>query len=172
MSEFNLPPSAETSKSTNKGKTSVKDLTDKKDVKADPAKDEKEAVKPLYSEEELLKIFDEIIFAGVYTENINVRNKLKITLKTRTAEEIEDITQQLDSTTANLISTLNEKRSLLNLHYALVSYQGQDLSFMPTDKKQAFINKLPAVIVGVMINCLQKFDSKVFTACKEGEENF
>jgi transcriptional regulator of NAD metabolism len=128
--------------------------------------------KPQFTEAELAKIFDEIIFSGEYSEQVTIKGKLHVTLKTRTAEESEEITRKLDSTGANLISTLNEKRALLNVYYALTGYQGKDMSTSKREDREKFINRLPSPIIGAIVNALSKFDRKVYAACKDGEENF
>jgi hypothetical protein len=164
--EFELPKSAET-KGTKKTKEDPLPPVESS-LKQDPNLKEK----PKYDPEELISIFDEIIFSGTYTEHIVIRGKLSVAFRSRTAKEIELITGKLDATTANLMATLNEKRSLLNLHYALTSYQGKDLSTISTEDREKFINNLAAPVVGTLINALSKFDSKVYAACVEGEENF
>ena len=95
-----------------------------------------------------------------------------MSFRTRTAEEIGKITSKLDSTPANFISTINERRSLLNLHFALTNYQGKDVSQAKPEDREKFINSLPAPVVGALLVALDKFDSKVFKACEVGEENF
>lgn len=131
------------------------------------------AEKPKYSQDELFQIFDEMIFSGTYTETVSIRGgKLKVGFRARSAEEIANITMKLDTSSANLVSTINEKRSLLNLHYALVSYQGKDFSTTKVEDKAAFINKLPGAVVGALMHSLAKFDDKVYAACRESEENF
>lgn len=129
-------------------------------------------VKPEYSEEELLVIFDEIIFSNEYTESVKIKGKLNVSFKTRTADQINKITNKLDTTPANFISTVNERRSLLNLHHALVSYQGKDISKAKIEDKEKFISTLPAPIIGALLVALEKFDKKVYAACEVGEENF
>lgn len=127
---------------------------------------------PVYSEDELLKIFDEIIFSGEYRETINVRGRLSVTFKTRTAEEISEIQRAIDAAQMNLISSVESLRSILNIQYSLVNYQGRDVFSMKPEEKNKFIGKIPAPIVGMMLMALGKFDHKVAMACKEGEENF
>lgn len=128
--------------------------------------------KPEYDQEELLRIFDEIIFAGEYGEQVIIKNRLKVGFRTRSAAEIEEISIMVDGITANLISTLNEKRSVLNLQYALTSYQGRDLRTMKVEERAKFVRSLPGPIIGALLAALHKFDQKVFIACQEGEENF
>lgn len=160
--EFELPPTQKKSK--------VSQMTEAPVIPA--VEETKETEKPKYDPEELLRIFDELIFAGSYTETVNIRGKLKVTFITRSAEQMDSITQKIDGTTAVLMATLVEKRNLLNLYHALISYQGKDLSTLKFDEKVSFINKLPAPLVGVLMVALFEFDSKINAATKEGEENF
>jgi len=145
-------------------------IVEKESSKTEPeAKDSKA---PEYDETELLAIFDEIIFSGEYVESSKIKGKLNVSFRTRTAEEISKITSKLDSTPANFISTINERRSLLNLHFALTNYQGKDVSQAKPEDREKFINSLPAPVVGALLVALDKFDRKVFKACEVGEENF
>jgi len=128
--------------------------------------------KPKYDEDELNKIFDEIMFTNEYRETVKIRGKLVVVFKTRNAEQAEALTRKLDSTSANLVSTLSEKRSLLTLQDALVEYQGRDLTNVKDEDKAKFISRLPVPVVGALLRALQKFDEKVFEACRLGEENF
>ena len=132
----------------------------------------KSAEKPEFPPEELLRIFDEIIFSGEYRESFTIKDKLPVTFRTRTAEEISEIQQYIDGSRSNLISTVDNIRSLMNLQYALVNYRGYDLSMKKMDEKSAYIKALPGPIVGMLLTLLSKFDYKIAVACKEGEENF
>lgn len=143
------------------------------DGKEDKEKKETEAIeKPKYDKDELLAIFDEIIFQGEYLEDVTIRGKLKVQFRTRTAEEIEQISKVIDATSFNLISTMNESRMVLNLQYALTYYQGRDLSSLKVEDRAKFIKKLPGPVIAVLIDALFKFDDKVAEACKEVEANF
>lgn len=128
--------------------------------------------KSKYDKDELLAIFDEIIFSGEYTEDVVIKERLKVAFRTRTTGEIEDITRLVDNTQANLVATLNEKRTILNLQYALTHYQGRDLKSLKVEDRAKFLKGLPAPVIGALIGALVKFDDKVFEACREGEENF
>jgi hypothetical protein len=161
MSDFELPKAKG---QVDKTKTDevTKEVSEKKEVET-----------PKYSQDELLRIFDEMIFSGSYTEVVPLRGgKLKVAFRTRVTEETEAITNKIDTTDAKLMSTLVEKRTLLNLQYALVAYQGKDLSTMKFEDKVSFINKLPTPVVGMLMIELGKFDDKVYKACEEGELNF
>lgn len=132
----------------------------------------KEDSKPTYSQEELLVIFDDILFSGEYREDITIRNKLKVTFKSRTAAETTAITKELDSKSFNLISTLQQEQSLLTLVYSLVSYAGKDLSGLDPIKKREFVTGLASVVVASLSDALIKFDQKIDMAFSEGEQNF
>lgn len=178
MSDFELPADKKSvrrqgaSKPISDEEIKSKIRTEEQATMVSPDEEGPKKEEPKYSEDELLNIFDEIIFQGNYEENISVKNgKLKIAFRTRTAGEYSAITDELDATKANLISTLSEKRQLLNLHYALTKYQGQNLGNMKFDERVKFINQLASPMVGLLINALAKFDEKIFEACKFGEQN-
>lgn len=149
-------------------------------LKLDVAPEEKESDKSKaelpkkkeYDKNELLHIFDEIIFNGEYLEDVTIRGKLKVQFKTRTAEELEEISKLLDATTYNLVATLNENRLLLNLQYGMTSYQGRNLAMMKGEDRAKFIRKLPGPVIALLVDALYEFDTKVMEACKELEENF
>lgn len=165
MSDFEMP--------TKEKKSKVAQMTEATEapVVEDSAKTAEEE-KSKYDKEELLRIFDDMLFAGSYSEVVTIRGKLKVSFITRTAEQMDWITQKIDTTTAVLMATLVEKRNLLNLYYALTSYQGKDLSTLKYEEKVSFINKLPAPVVGILMVALFNFDTKINAATKEGEENF
>jgi hypothetical protein len=149
--------------------TEVKEDLVKPDV--DPTK--KTDAKPKFDPEELLTIFDEMIFSGEYVEEISLRSgKLKIKLRSRSAEDTMAISKDIDAKNFVLISTLSEYRALMNLAYSLVSYAGKDIGAMDIKDRVSYINKLPGVIVGLLSETLNKFDQKIDAACSEGEANF
>lgn len=151
------PPELDASKLEGSGKEEEKKQDDKE---------------PKYTKEELLRVFDEIIFSGEYVEDFMIRNKLSVSLRTRTVEEINTVQKTIDSAGLNLISTVEAMRSLMNLQYALVSYDGKDMSSMKYPEKAKFVEALPGPIVGILINLLSRLDHKVAKACEEGEANF
>lgn len=139
---------------------------------ADPAKKAEPDEKPKYDADELARIFDEVMFSGEYSEEVTIKGKLKIRLRTRTAEEIEQISLLIDGTTAQLVATLAEKRSILNLQYALETYGGKDLRLLSTEERAKAVKRLPGPMVGALLKALNDFDAKVYAACQDGEENF
>lgn len=126
---------------------------------------------PEYSKEELLTIFDGIVFSGEYIEEILLRGRVPVKFSTRTAEQVNKIQDTLDASGYQLISSVEQRRTLLNLEQALVNYNGQDLGSMKVPERSKFVAQLPGPIIGMLIVELNKFDNKVAAACRE-ESNF
>ena len=128
---------------------------------------------PKYSSDELLAIFDEILFKGEYRETIPVAKKLNIVLRSRSTGETAFISRHLDSLDYKLLATMEDERVLVTLAHSLVEFRGKDLTKMePLPKRYEFINTLPSAILGILINKLQEFDEKVFLATEEASKNF
>lgn len=145
------------------------------DIKNEDVKAVVEAAKPKlpeFDKDELLRVFDEIIFEGEYSEEVSIKGKLKVVFRARSVEDTTSITREIDGKNFALITTLQEQRALLNLAYSLVSYSGKDLGKMEIEERKKFINKLPAAVVAALSQELSKFDLKVDMACREGEANF
>lgn len=171
MSDFELPntkPSPRPVKPTApasalKPKPTAENSVEKGSVKARESQ---------YSEEELLRVFDEIIFSGEYREDYYIRGKILITFKTRTAEDIGAIQKFIDAAGYNLLASVETTRSLMNLQYSLAQYDKKDFGIMKPEERMRHIENLPGPIIGVLLNMMGRFDQKVAEACKEGEENF
>lgn len=131
-----------------------------------------ELQKPRWTQEELLKIFDQILFEGEYSEEVTVRGKLKVIFKSRSGDETLAISKELDSLQLNLITTVEQLRALRNLSYSLVNYQGRDFSDVKLAEKMIFLGKLPISVIAILSDKLAEFDSKIDAACREAEENF
>ena len=182
MSDFQLPTASvkKTSKTPAIRKTGslLDDLTGgavdptKSEPRDSPEEDKPVEDKPKYSQEELAALFDEIIFNGEYSEDVTIRDRLKVRFRTRSAGEIDEIERIVDSTQATLIATLQQKRQVLNLQYSLISYQGKDLSTLTVADRAKFLSKIPGPVVGSLMMALSRFDEKVFLACRDAEENF
>lgn len=152
-------------------KIKAKDLP-KLDTAVEEVPEVKDEVKPRWNKDELLEVFDKLLFEGEYTETFTIRGKLLVTFRSRSADETMKISREIDNTPFNLVSTVQEHKALLNMSYSLVNYSGKDFSDATQETIFNFIKKLPIFIVGVLIDKLSDFDSKVDAACKEAEENF
>lgn len=128
---------------------------------------------PDYAPEELEPIFDSILFEGKYSEEVSLGGgKLKATLQTRSGQDVREIVKKLDSEKVNMGLTLESFRSMYNLAYSLVEFNGHDLSKASLEERVARMDKLPAAILGALIRKLVEFDLKVEAAVAHGEANF
>lgn len=142
-------------------------LKQENEVKTEP----NAAEEPKYDSDELAQIFDNLMFEGEHQETVKVRGR-NATFRTRTAEETMKISKELDSMTVNFVATLQQHRIMLNLAFALVNFNGKDLSSMePLPDRYKLISKLPTQVIGILEEELVKFDAKVDAACKD-PENF
>jgi hypothetical protein len=132
-----------------------------------------ETAKPkvTYPKEELLAIFDELLFSGEYVEEVMIKNKLRVKFRSRSVEDVTAISKEIDESKFVLAVTMFDARALLNLAYSLIEYNGKELSEKPEERK-AFINKLPSVIVAALSDALSTLDMKVNMAVEEGDQNF
>lgn len=135
------------------------------------AVDKQESAGPKYDPNELLRIFDDIIFSGEYVEEVVIRGRLPVKFSTRTAEQVGEIQDALDSAGLNLISSIDQRRSILSLEQSLVSFNGRDLSGLSRKDRAATIGKLAAPVIAMLLNAMGEFDMKVAAACRE-EANF
>lgn len=165
MSDFEIPPKKQPKPAVKQAALPAAEVPAEAPENTDEDKSE-------YSQEELLQIFDNIIFSGEYQETVTIKDRLRIVFRTRTVEEINDIQMYLDGSNLKLIATVDNVRSLMMLSASLVSFQGKDLSGMKPEEKSKFIGKLAGPIISVLFKELEKFDAKVMAAVQEGEANF
>lgn len=125
-----------------------------------------------FDKEELMAIFDAIMFEGEYTETVTIKGKLKVVFGTRTADQTSEIEREIDGKGHVLLLTMNQDRAFLSLVHSVRSYAGKDISKMTVDERKKFLGKLPSVVVSALSDALVKFDAKTYEACREGEENF
>ena len=130
------------------------------------------SVTPKYSKEELLSIFDDILFQGYYQEDVTLKDRLTISFRTRSAEDTAKISRIIDAEQYQLSSTYMEHRALLNLATSMVTFNGKDMQDKTLEDRFIFVKKLPAHLVALLSKALVEFDTKVETACKDGDENF
>lgn len=126
-----------------------------------------EIKEPKYTEEELLTIFDALMFEGEYREDITIKGKLKVTFRTRTGADTAAMTRELDGKKLNLMSSMQEYRALLGICYSITRYNDKDLSGMSLDNRIIFVEKLPTVVVSALSDALIEFDMKTEAAMQE-----
>lgn len=144
----------------------------------EPAEETKETVSqldtglPEYSPEELEPIFDSILFEGKYSEEVSIGGKLKVTFQTRNGQDVRNVVMRLDQVKVNMGLTLESLRSLYNLVYSVVEFNGNDLSGAKFEERLERLEKLPSAVLGALIRKLVEFDLKVEAAVNHGEANF
>ena len=143
----------------------------KKEATAEIPNAAKEVVqeKPKYSKEELMAIFDTILFEGAYSETVAIKGKLQVTFTTRSTAATSAITKELDSKQFNLMSSMQEYRAFLAICHSLTGYHGKDISTGSLDDRKSFVEKLPSVVVAALSYALVEFDSKTAAALDENE---
>lgn len=125
-----------------------------------------------YTKEDLIKVFDDLIFNNEYEEEFLIKGKLKVIFRSRNTEEAMAVSDQLDKSEFKLITTMQERRAFMNISRSLVSYQGRDLKQMTLDDREKFVKKLSLPVIGAISDVLTEFDRKVDLACREGNEGF
>lgn len=152
---------------------------EEEDTGGEDAESQEEARKPEFSKEELMMVFDQILFEGTYTEKGSIRGKLPFEFRMRSTKDVSEISRRIDKSNFSMMATIEQHVAVLNLAYSLVSFKGEDLSKLPPlptkqgEKCRAdFINKLPSAISSALYWHLSKFDRKIQQALIEAEENF
>ena len=168
--DFDIP-SKPLTRPSSKPATAKKQTQEDQVEMVDKVKPDSTPVQPKYSKEELLQIFDEIIFAGEYVEEVMIRGRVPVKFSTRTAEQVGQIQDALDRAGLTLISSVEQKRSIMALEQALVSFNGKDLSGLKPEERSGFIAKLAGPVIAILMEEMGKFDLKVAAACRE-EANF
>lgn len=135
-------------------------------------KNENQTQEPKYDEGQLLAIFDDLIFQDGYSEELNIRGRFPVTLRTRTGEEYEKIASELDKVEIKTMLAYENMASMLNLCFAVSVYNGKNLDRLDFEERLKIIKKLPSPILSLLSSELHKFDRKVEAACKVGKENF
>jgi hypothetical protein len=111
----------------------------KPEVKKEEVTAAPEQEKSKYDQNELLAIFDAIMFEGEYREDVTIKGKLKVTFKTRSGADTSAITRELDGKKFNLMSTMQEYRALLSICYSITRYNDRDLSILSLENRISFI---------------------------------
>ena len=133
---------------------------------------EQEKPKSKYSQEELLTIFDDIIFQGTYTEEVIVNKRLKVEYRIRSAKETGEISKAIESKNFQWVINVEQERAFLNLVYSLTKYATHDLAGRTLEDRIKFVGGLPTVVVSALSDKLVEFDQKTDEACRVGEANF
>src|SRR6266436_7566443 len=94
-------------------KTEVNETPTLKEADLQPQQLPQQPQMKKYKKEELLGVFDELIFQGEYTEEQTIKGKLKVTFRSRSADETMQISRNLDAMDFKLLTTMQEQRAFL-----------------------------------------------------------
>ena len=122
--------------------------------------------------DEMLAIVDAIMFEGEYSEVIPFGKRYKVTFKSRTAGEDNEISQRLDGRVFNTILSYQNQSSLLTMAYSLVDLNGVNYRDMSIKERYQKVAELPSPLVIVLSELMSKFDQKVLEAMEFGKANF
>lgn len=143
----------------------------KKKEEAKKAQDNKKE-KEEFDKQELLEIFDAIMFEGEYRDTIKLGKKYSAVLRSRTVKESTDVTRKVDALDLKTFMAVQNITNVLTLAYSLVEYNGKDLSTLELKDKIKFVESLPESVIVLLSDKLFKFDRKVLAAMEEGHQNF
>ena len=144
-------------------------------VEETPAPKAEEPKTKEYTQEqkdEMLAIVDAIMFEGEYSEVIPFGKRYKVTFKSRTAGEDNEISQKLDGRVFNTILSYQNQSALLTMAYSLIDLNGVNYRDMSIKERYQKVAELPSPLVIVLSELMGKFDQKVLEAMEYGKANF
>lgn len=169
------------------GKETTEAIEDFLGKKKEPPKEEPKVepgveVKPLYSKEKLLAIFDALMFNkdGYEEEMEVVKGRLYATFRTRSTDVSNRINLAIDRQKFSSMLTLQNHQVLMTLSYALKEYTAinrdgkRTVRKMPDSPAQAYdaLKVLPEAAIEAISRGLTEFDLMVRAAVAEGEASF
>lgn len=142
-----------------------------KEAEKPKAEDAKEEEKPKYTKEELLAVYDTLVFEGTYTQVFRSRG-LNAEYRTRSGDDVVRLNQYLDAYQAKSMASLQTYSNMLTLAASLKSFNGKE--FKPGDIRGTFdyLRTQPDAVNTLLLMNLSDFDMKVGMAIEEGRKNF
>lgn len=132
-----------------------------------------EKTEPTQAEiDEMLAIVDAIMFEGEYSEVLPFAKRYKVTFKSRTAGEDNEISRRLDGRVFNTMISYQNQSSLLAMAYSLVDLNGVSYRDMKVEERYKVVSNLPSPLVIMLSEMMAKFDQKVMNAMEYGKSNF
>ncbi len=122
--------------------------------------------------DEMLAIVDAIMFEGEYSEVFPFGRKYKVTFRSRTAGEDNEIAQKLDGRVFNTMISYQNQSALLTMAYSLMDLNGTNYRDMKVQERYKVVSELPSPLVIVLSELMSKFDQKVLQAMEYGKANF
>lgn len=148
-----------------KGEPDTPKEEDDKEAKGNPPVTEK------YTKEELLAVYDTLVFEGSYTEVYKSRG-INAVFRTRNGDDVIRLNQYLDSYQAKSMASLQTYSNMLTLAASLKSVNGKEFKSGDIQSAYAHLKTLPDALNTLLLMHLSDFDNKVGLAIDEGRKNF
>lgn len=124
-----------------------------------------------YKSEELLAIYDTILFEGSYSETFKGRG-ITVTFRSRTSKDSMAIGRALDKFEGKSYMTVQNYANFLTLIYSIEAFNGTDFSDVTPEKKYEYFIGKPDAQNAMLFGKLSEFDEKISLAIEEGRKNF
>lgn len=169
MNDNNLPDFGQSAEDILSGLDKIDaDLAKKKDDKTPEAPAEEKAK---YSKDELLAIFDKLVFEGKYEETFKGRG-ITVGFRSRTGDDSVSISRALDNFESKTGVSIQTYVNMLTLSHSLTFYNGKTFEDKAVKDKFTFLSSLPDAILSILMGKLNEFDEKVWLSMEEGRKNF
>lgn len=130
-----------------------------------------EPEKPKFSKEELLAVFDKLVFEGRYEETYKGRG-ITVGFRSRTGDDSVSISRALDNFESKTGVSIQTYVNMLTLSHSLVFYNGKTFEDKAVKEKFAYLSSLPDAVLTILMSKLNEFDEKVWLSMDEGRKNF
>lgn len=140
-------------------------------TEATEATEEKKSEYDPYTLQDLLAIYDDIIFENSFSKEYRLRS-VRFTLKTRSSATVIKVNQALDNLKAQSVNTYQTYSNYLMLAASLKSYNNQDFSEDNLKEAYDYLLTLNTAAIDLMLDKLNEFDQMIGLALKAGKENF
>ena len=152
--QFSIPPA------TARAVTDEVLELDKQLKSAEAIANEDTKVVPYKDEEQLSEFWNCIMQRKVYSQEIDIRG-LKITFRTKTTREVEELLKYMDKKNTNLLSTHDYMYSKALLALTIVKY-GEDFIDSGTfNEKLSYVDALPETVLRLLIKAAGKFEKEI-----------
>lgn len=124
-----------------------------------------------YTVQELLAIYDGIIFDNTFNKKYSMRG-MSFTLRTRGSATVIKVNQALDALKAQSINTYQTYNNYFMLAASLASYGSAEFQEGDLAGTHKYLLTLDTAIIYILLEKLNEFDKMVSLALLAGRENF
>lgn len=140
----------------------------------EPAKEptEEEVEEDQKYKNELLAIYDAVMFEDKYEERVSLGRKYYAIFITRPAESDALVSRQIDNMDFKTVHAMRTHSAILTLSHSLVELNGKDLRDMEAKDRYDLVKGKSTHLIEMLSRHLIDFDQKVREAMEYGEANF